>query len=206
MEGSEYSNYVNLPFYGEMDDGIMKSNEIDSISMSQYINDSSRHEVESLGDLGVSSFDNGNQYASDTTEGWDSSTHMIHDPVQNVQNNNTQLALINPVAAGSQYLTDSTFMDQPGQSFKVQGHSYGTRYANQLRPTPGIEPRRRKIQKEKNEPEDKGPYCVCQGPSYGTMIICDFCNEWQVLFHNNKDSKKFFYVVNFIVPNVNELD
>ena len=83
--------------------------------------------------LDVNSFDNGNQYASDTAEGWDSSTHMVHDPVQNAQNNNTQLALINPVAAGSQYLTDSTFMDQPGQSLKAQGHSYGTRYANQLR-------------------------------------------------------------------------
>ncbi len=192
MESREYSKYVNLPFYGEMDDSIMKSNEIDSISMSKYINDSSRHDVESLGDLDVNSFDNGNQFESDTqitTEGWDSPT-IIH---EHVQNNNTQLALINPVAAGSQYLTDSTFMDQPGQSLKVQqGHSYGTRYANQLRPTPGIEPRRRKVPKEKNEPEDKGPYCICQGPSYGTMIICDFCNEWQVLFHNNKDYEENF--------------
>ncbi|CAI2189304.1 1552_t:CDS:2, partial [Funneliformis geosporum] len=182
MESSEYSKYVNLPFYGEMDDSIMKPNEIDSISMSQYINDSSRNDVETLGGLDVNSFDNGNQFTSNTriaSEGWDSSTHIIH---ENVQNNNPQLALINPVAAGSQYLTDSTFMDQPGQSLKVQqqGHSYGTRYANQLRPTPGIEPRRRKIPKEKNEPEDKGPYCICQGPSYGTMIICDYCNEYHI--------------------------
>ncbi|CAB4493571.1 hypothetical protein RhiirA1_426297 [Rhizophagus irregularis] len=195
MESSEYSNYVNLPFYGEMDDSIMKSNEIDSISISQYINDSSRHEVESLGDLGVNSFNNGDQFVSDTTEGWD------HDPVQNVQNNNTQLALINPVAASSQYLTDSTYMDQPGQSLKVQGHSYGTRYANQLRPTPGIEPRRRKIQKEKNEPEDKGPYCVCQGPSYGTMIICDFCNEWYHIRCVNLTKQQAKEIEKYMCPN-----
>ncbi|RIA82374.1 hypothetical protein C1645_788450 [Glomus cerebriforme] len=194
MESSEYSNYVNLPFYGETDDNIIKPNEIDSIS--QYINDSSRHEV----DLGVNSFGNGDQFASDTTEGWDSSTHIIHDPVQNVQNNNTQLALINSVAAGSQYLTDSTYMDQPGQSLKVQGHSYGTRYANQLRPTPGIEPRRKK-QKEKNEPEDKGPYCVCQGPSYGTMIICDFCNEWYHIRCVNLTKQQAKEIEKYMCPN-----
>src|ERR1044071_2492509 len=48
---------------------------------------------------------------------------------------------------------------------------------------------------------------VCQGPSYGTMIICDFCNEWQVLFHNNKDSEENVLCCKTYVPNVkNELE
>ncbi|CAJ0749489.1 9450_t:CDS:2 [Entrophospora sp. SA101] len=56
-----------------------------------------------------------------------------------------------------------------------QGHSYGTRFANQQRPTPGIEVRSRARKQKKGKTEE---YCICLRSAYGTMVNCDICNDW----------------------------
>ncbi|CAG8730699.1 33856_t:CDS:2, partial [Racocetra persica] len=115
-----------------------------------------------------------------TTQDWNTSSLVLHDSVQTVQDNNAQSMLINPEAA-TQFLIDPTLMTQPQQPIQVQqGHSYGTRFANQMRPTPGIQPRQRRQRPKKGQGEtDDGPYCICRGPAFGVMVECDSCNEWQ---------------------------
>ncbi|CAG8714441.1 2909_t:CDS:2 [Cetraspora pellucida] len=218
MENSDLSKYVNLPFGGEMDDNVVMAEEMGNVSMSQYINDTERHE-QSLGNLGGATIENGNGFtvedlnyihfdefvhSSDTiavtdgpqiiwnisatpdgqitTQDWNTSSLVLHDSVQTVQDNNAQSMLINPEAA-TQFLIDPTLMTQPQQPIQVQqGHSYGTRFANQMRPTPGIQPRQRRQRPKKGQGEtDDGPYCICRGPAFGVMVECDSCNEWQVL-------------------------
>ncbi|KAF0469286.1 PHD finger protein 3 isoform X2 [Gigaspora margarita] len=216
MESNDLSKYVNLPFGGEMDDNVVMSEEMGNVSMSQYINDTERHDEQSLGNLGGATIENGNSFtvedlnfihfddfvhSSDTiavTDGpqiiwnisatpdgqissqdWNTSSLVLHDTVQTVQDNNTQSMLINPEAA-TQFLIDPTLMTQPQQPIQVQqGHSYGTRFANQMRPTPGIQPRQRRQRPKKGQGEtDDGPYCICRGPASGVMVECDSCNEW----------------------------
>ncbi|CAG8817157.1 5344_t:CDS:2, partial [Racocetra persica] len=62
MENSDISKYVNLPFGGEMDGNVVMSEEMGNVSMSQYINDTERHDGQSLGNLGGATIENGNGF------------------------------------------------------------------------------------------------------------------------------------------------
>ncbi|CAG8680919.1 15383_t:CDS:2, partial [Dentiscutata heterogama] len=245
MENNDLSKYVNLPFGGEMDDNVVMSEEMGNVSMSQYINDTERHDEQSLGNLGGATIENGNGFtvedlnfihfddfvhSSDTiavTDGpqiiwnisatpdgqissqdWNTSSLVLHDSVQTVQDNNAQSMLINPEAAATQFLIDPTLMTQPQQPIQVQqGHSYGTRFANQMRPTPGIQPRQRRQRPKKGQGEtDDGPYCICRGPASGVMVECDSCNEWQVLISIVIAKNKLFITFINAWPKAQEVD